>query len=207
MPGKIIALVGPSGVGKNFVKQAIKNQYPELSELAVYTTRRRRPSDGLDRKTDITTEDFMKMKNEGKVIGAHQPFGKEGDWYGFSRDQIDGMLKSDQMVLTEIHPDNIQLFKKIFGDQIFAIALIAEKQYLGHNLEERNSEKPEEKDYRLDKADKEIRSIREMHENGSIDKMIKVDWDNRNELSKTVIDEISQEFNLPIANENRLKLR
>ncbi|MEA2065207.1 MAG: hypothetical protein U9O66_02840 [Patescibacteria group bacterium] len=86
MSGKIIALVGPSGVGKNFAKQAIKNQFPELSELTVFTTRARRSSDGLDRKTDISVDNFLKMKKERKIIVAHQPFGPDSDWYGFSKE-------------------------------------------------------------------------------------------------------------------------
>jgi guanylate kinase len=61
MSAKIIALVGPSGVGKNFVKEAIKKKYPELKELTVYTTRKRRESDGIDRKTDIDVNDFLQI--------------------------------------------------------------------------------------------------------------------------------------------------
>ncbi len=207
MSGKIIALVGPSGVGKNFAKQAIKDKFPRLAELTVYTTRAKRSSDGLDRKADISIDNFLRMKQKGEIIAAHQPFGSEGNWYGFSRKQIDKMLENNEIVLTEIHPDNILLFKKLYGDKIFTVALMAENDYLEHNLKSRGSEKDIDREIRLNRAIDEIKIIQKMREEELIDRIIEVNWGNRDELSEIVVGEVSREIELPIEQENKLKFK
>ncbi len=207
MPGKIIALVGPSGVGKNYAKQAIKKQFPLLLELTVYTTRPKRPSDGLDRKTDIATEDFLKMKKDSQLIATHQPFGTQGDWYGFSQKQIDEMLINNKIILTEIHPDNIPLFKKLYSDQVFIIALIAKNEYLKYNLKLRNSEKETDKTLRLNRAAQEIESIRKMQKEKLINSLLEINWNNRDKLSELVVNEVMQEIRPLIEQENKLKFK
>ena len=207
MSGKIIALVGPSGVGKNFAKQAIKDKFPQLLELTVYTTRAKRSSDGLDRKADIPVSDFLKMEQEGEIIATHQPFGPEGDWYGFSRKQIDEMLDNNNLILTEIHPDNILLFKKLYGDKVFTVALTAEKNYLEHNLRLRGSEKDIDREVRLNRAFNEIKTIQEMWKEKLIDRVTDVGWNNRDKLSEIMINEVSKEIESPIERENKLKFK
>jgi len=207
MSGKIIALVGPSGVGKNFAKQAIKDRFPQLVELTVYTTRNKRPSDGLDRKGDIPSGDFLRMKQKREIIAAHQPFGSEGDWYGFSRKQIDEMLDNNNLILTEIHPDNILLFKELYGDKVFTIALTAKKDYLEHNLRSRGSEKDIDREVRLDRAFDEIKTIQEMRKEKLIDRVIEVGWDNRENLSEIAVNEVSREIEPLVERENKLKFK
>lgn len=207
MSEKIIALVGPSGVGKNFAKQAIKDQFPKLSELTVFTTRSRRSSDGSDRRTDISVDYFLKMQKEGKIIAAHQPFGPDSNWYGFSKEQISELLGNQRQILTEIHPENIALFKKLYGNRVFTIALIAAREYLEHNLKSRGSEKDIDRDIRLNKAVDEIKMIKELKKAELIDKIIEVNWDNRNKLAELVVSEITQEINSPIEWKNKLKLK
>lgn len=207
MSGKIIALVGPSGVGKNFAKQAIKDKFPQLLELTVYTTRAKRSSDGLDRKADIPVSDFLKMEQEGEIIAAHQPFGPEGDWYGFSRKQIDEMLDNNNLILTEIHPDNILLFKKLYSDKIFTVALTAEKDYLEHNLRLRGSGKDIDREVRLNKAFDETTTIQKMWKEKLIDRVIEVGWDNRENLSEIVVNEVLREIEPLVERENKLKFK
>jgi len=207
MSGKIIALIGPSGVGKNFAKQAIKDKFPQLVELTVYTTRNKRSSDGLDRKADIPVSDFLRMEQKGEIIAAHQPFGQEGDWYGFFRKQIDEMLDNNNLILTEIHPDNILLFKKLYGDKVFTVALTAEKDYLDHNLRSRGSEKDTDREVRLNRAIDEIKTIQEMWKEKLIDRVIEVGWNNRDNLSEIAVNEVSREIEPPIERENKLKFK
>jgi len=207
MSGKIIALVGPSGVGKNFAKQAIKDKFPQLVELTVYTTRPKRSSDGLDRKANIPIDNFLIMKQKGEIIAAHQPFGPEGDWYGFFRNQIEEMLDNNNLILTEIHPDNIPLFKELYGDKVFTVALTAEKDYLEHNLKSRGSEKNIDREARLNKAFDEITTIQKMWKEKLIDKIIDVGWNNRDNLAKIMVNEVSREIDPPIERENILKFK
>jgi len=123
--GYIIALSGPSGIGKGFVKDAIRRRYPGMPELTVVTTRARRPSDGIDRETDVPADVFLKQRNEGEIILAHQPFGEQHDWYGFRKSQIDNGLMRGECILTEIHPDNIGPFHEIYPSSLFVFGFIA----------------------------------------------------------------------------------
>lgn len=207
MSGKIIALAGPSGVGKNFAKQAIKDKFPQLVELTVYTTRPKRSSDGLDRKADIPIDNFLIMKQKGEIIATHQPFGPDGDWYGFFRNQIEEMIDNNNLILTEIHPDNIPLFKKLYGDKVFTVALTAKKDYLEHNLRSRGSEKDFYREARLNKAFDEITTIQEMWKEKLINKVIDVGWNNRDNLAEIMVNEVSREIKSPIERENKLKFK
>ena len=206
MSGKIIAFVGPSGVGKNFVKQAVKSRFPQLKELTVYTTRKKRSCDGLDRES-VTAEQFSEMQQKGELVGSHQPFGPGGDWYGFSKQQIDKMIEDGQIIMTEIHADNAMLFKELYGDKIFMVVLTANKDYLEHNLKSRDSEKDAEQEDRLNKAITEIEAIQLMRNDGLISKNIQVDWNNREKIAEIVTDELSKEIEPYINNENESEFK
>ena len=57
--GEMIGIIGPSGVGKGFVKKAILTAFPgRLIEPIVVTTRPKRSDDGPDRLAGISEEEF-----------------------------------------------------------------------------------------------------------------------------------------------------
>ena len=87
------------------------------------------------------------------------------------------------------------------------LAITAERKYLEYNLQLRNPEKGIAKVIRLENATKEIKVIEEMCEKKLIDKIINVNWNNRNELVGIVINEVRQEVKLPIKRENKMKLK
>jgi len=207
MSGRIIAFVGPSGAGKNFVKTAVKRIFPHVVELTVFTTRARRPCDGLDRKTDIPVEEFLKMKKGGKIIAAHQPFGFKGHWYGFLKEQINELLRRNEIILTEINVDNIKLFKRLYGDKIYLLAITAENEYLKHNLQLRDSEQIIDITVRLKSAIREINIIKKMKKKKLINRIINANWNNRDKLGRLVIDDLRKEINTSIKKENKTELR
>lgn len=179
----IIGLTGPSGVGKGFIKEHLRNHYPEMSELTVLTTRLRRTSDGKDRETDVPVAIFLQRENSGEIIFAHQPFGANGDWYGFVAVEIDRATDPHTLVLTEIHVDNVPSFKKRYGDNVVIVGLRADKRYLEDNLELRDTEMSEQRRVRLDLADQEGIKITQLFEAGVIDALIDVQDSIRGELA------------------------
>lgn len=180
--GLIIGLCGPSGVGKGYLKDHIRGIVPDISELTVATTRARRTGDGMDRHTDIPVGLFLERRNAGEVIFAHQPFGPEGDWYGFYDAQIRDMLSQGRRILTEIHVDNVQPFKERYGQRIFILGLTAEREYLEANLGERATESREQQEARLNAALHETEQIQALHESGFIDALVEVNSQTRREL-------------------------
>lgn len=166
--GYIIALSGPSGIGKGFVKEAIRRRYPGMPELTVVTTRSRRPSDGVDRETDVPIAMFLKQQNEREIILAHQPFGIQHDWYGFRRSQIDQGLNRGECMLTEIHPDNINPFYELYPSSLFVFGFIAPENYIRKNLQARDTEPQTEQERRIQQSIYEMNQIRHWQDRGRI---------------------------------------
>ena len=186
----IIGLVGPSGVGKGYCKDVLKANYPNLfSEPVVVTTRPQRPTDGLDRKAGIPLEEFMNMQEKGIVVLAHQPFGEGADWYGFMAESLEN---KEKIVLTEVHVDNIEPFKQLYGDKVKLVALVADPDYLRRNLVDRNTESSEEVRIRLKEALREIELINNFLKQGLIDTAIKVDDENRSKLGEIITEEVAR---------------
>lgn len=184
--GIIIGLCGPSGIGKGYLKDHIRGMVPDISELTVATTRARRASDGVDRNTDIPVGLFLERRNAGEIIFAHQPFGQEGDWYGFYDEQIRDLLSQGSRILTEIHIDNVPQFKETYGKHVVILGLTAEREYLSENLRARATESLGQQQMRLDAALREAAQIHALHENGLVDVLIEVNSQTRGELVATV---------------------
>ncbi len=190
--GIIFGLTGPSGVGKGFIKEHIKKQLPNLEELTVATTRGRREADGKDRDTDISIGVFLERAKGGTIIFAHQPFGTDGDWYGFYADQIKKLLIEGREILTEIHVDNVRLFKSEFGQSVKIIGLMAEESYLETNLNNRMTESGEERRNRLAMALNEIETIKQLKEEGLVDSLIEVQSENRETVAQLTFERIRE---------------
>ncbi len=185
-----IGLVGPSGVGKGYCKDAIKANYPDLFiEPVVVTTRPQRATDGSDRKAGIPLEEFMNMTQSGVVVLVHQPFGVNSHWYGFMSESLEN---EEKVVLTEVHVDNIKPFKQRYGSAVKLIALIAGPDYLKRNLLDRSTESAEEVQLRMEQALRETEIINNFVEQGLLDLVITVSDDNRDELGKIVVSEVAR---------------
>lgn len=71
----ILGLVGPSGVGKGFAKQALVEKYGSIfHEPTVATTRLKRSSDGADRRAGLSKVEFGLMVATGKVAFCSSAF-------------------------------------------------------------------------------------------------------------------------------------
>ena len=201
MKGNIIALIGPSGVGKNYLKSAIKKKFPEIKELTVLTTRPTRESDGIDRRAGLEEDYFLKEVKSGRIIAAHQPFADLGYWYGFSKEQIDYLLSKEETILTEVHVDNAEFFRKKYADKIVMIGVTAALDYLDKNIQERGSEAESERLIRLQKAENENSIIKDLCSNKIVDKIFEASWENRETLAGSVISEIETLFRKPVFEE------
>lgn len=179
----IIGITGPSGIGKGFIKEHLRNKYPEITELTVVTTRARRDTDDKDRETDVPVGVFLQRQNSGEIVFAHQPFGIQGDWYGFIAGELDKASHPQALVLTEIHIDNVPLFKQRFGKNIVILGLTAEMGYLEQNLSYRNTELMDDRRIRLVLASHEVKEIQRLHASGTIDALVDVHDGIRKEIA------------------------
>lgn len=190
MKGKIIGLVGPSGVGKGYAKEAVRAAFSDLAELTVVTTREKRPSNGLDREASVSKEEFLRRVDKGEIIFPHRPFRTTGDWYGFIGPQVDSLLDSGKKILTEVHVDNVRPFKERYPNQVFLIALVSDEGYLAANIKRRGTETVRQLRERLDVAKREVKMIKRLFKEGFLDSLIEVNWQNREHLTEIAVEKV-----------------
>ena len=92
-PGAMVVIIsGPSGVGKDTIIQVLKQRRarPERHFVVTYKSRPRRPGevDGVDYHF-VTEEEFLRLRDEGKLLEANQV---HGHWSGTPRDQVEEAL-------------------------------------------------------------------------------------------------------------------
>lgn len=113
----IISLSGPSGIGKGFIKERLLQLYPEIQELAWYTTRKLRLNEQGGNRVQISLSEFNQSVKLGKLILVQDLFGHR---YGLRKKDL---KKSSDLKLIELHPVNLVKAIKINSD-IFAIGLV-----------------------------------------------------------------------------------
>lgn len=191
--GKILAVVGPAGAGKQYCFESIIEAYPgQVEVLPKITTRNPRPTDKLDTKC-TSNEDFQNRLQAGEIFGAHQPFFPEDtNWYGYSWQDLYN-LNGRPLKLVEPHVEyGIPVLKQLLGDKLHIISLNADPEYLAANMRGRGELK-EEIEKRLKAQSRLTAAIGKRMEQGLIDETIELSVENRNSL-KAIITEIAGRF-------------
>ena len=152
----IIALSGPSGIGKGYIKEALMETYPEIQEIVWYTTRELRPSE-IDKsnRAHVSEEEFDSMAKSGELALIQTHFGHR---YAVKKDDL---LDSTGVFLTELQPNNIEGAKAI-NPNIILIGLITDDIGLLRErlTNRRKTESEAEIATRIASAEKEIEVIR-----------------------------------------------
>lgn len=105
-PGYILALTGPSGVGKTTVSAVLMRMFSEYVErVPIVTTRERRPeNDGEERY--VSKRVFSELRRKGELIAmTHIPASTDERWYGYRATDIARIWKKGKLpvVVTEVH--------------------------------------------------------------------------------------------------------
>lgn len=150
----IIALSGPSGIGKGFVKERLLRAYPCIKELAWFTTRPLRPCEQNGNRIWVSLSEFNSMVESRKLILAQDLYGHR---YGLKKEDL---LPNTLVRLTELHPDNIEGALKV-NPAILAIGLVTLDLSLLRErlLALRNTESVTEVEKRIARAKIEIETI------------------------------------------------
>lgn len=113
----IIAISGPSGIGKGFIKEKLLQVYPFIEEVAWLTTRSLRPNEQSSNRIHVSLSEFNKLVKSGKLVLMQNLYGHH---YGLREDDL---LPSSRIRLTELHPDNLKKALKI-NPKILTIGFI-----------------------------------------------------------------------------------
>lgn len=107
-PLRLIAVGGPSGVGKSTTIDALLTTYPNRYRRPLsYTSRA--PRDEHDRQRGeyifASRGELVRLWEEGKLVTLDEAY---GEYYGISRDSVMGCIESGVSPIKEIHPSNYE---------------------------------------------------------------------------------------------------
>jgi len=112
--GKLVLLIGPSGVGKSTILKAVRKQHPEFHYPRSATTRPRRQGEGDDLYHFVTEKEFQDLLDHKKLLEYAIVHG--GDHYGTMYDEIIPHIKEGKTVLREV---DVQGFVSIQNNHNF----------------------------------------------------------------------------------------
>ncbi len=122
----IISFSGPSGIGKGFIKERLLQLYPQIRELAWFTTRPLRSNEQRGgNRIYVSLPEFNWLTEQNELVLVQDLFGHR---YGLRKEDL---LQSSDIKLTEVNPDNV-LEAFSINPEIFAIGFVTRDLALLH---------------------------------------------------------------------------
>ncbi|HLD32152.1 MAG TPA: hypothetical protein VJB10_01030 [Candidatus Peribacteraceae bacterium] len=112
--GKLVLVIGPSGVGKSVILQALRERHPEFYFPKSATTRPRRKGEGDDLYYFVADEKFDALVEEHKVLEWAVVHG--GARYGTLVEEIIPRIEDGKVVVREV---DVQGFDSIRNHHCF----------------------------------------------------------------------------------------
>ena len=113
--GKLVLVIGPSGVGKSVVLRKLRETHPELHFPRSATTRPRRPGEGEELYRFVTDEEFDRLLDDQAFIETAIVHG--GARYGTLKEEIFPHIEQGRTVVREV---DVQGFESIRRDPLFS---------------------------------------------------------------------------------------
>lgn len=105
-PGYILALTGPSGVGKTTVSRLLVKMFStHIETVPILTTRERKEGDDGEYRY-VSKEKFNEFVRDGEMVAfVRLPSSAEERWYGYKKNDIEKIWKQGKLpvVITEMH--------------------------------------------------------------------------------------------------------
>lgn len=112
--GKLVLIIGPSGVGKSAILRSLRAAHPEFIFPRSATTRERRPGEGDELYHFVSEADFSTWLHEGKFLEWAQVH--KGARYGTLLNEIVPHIEHGKTVVREV---DAQGFESISRDPLF----------------------------------------------------------------------------------------
>ena len=158
--GKLVLLIGPSGVGKTAIMRHLRKTHPEFHYPRSSTTRARRPGEGDEMYHFVDNAEFDRLLAEHKVLEWAIVHGH--DRYGTMKDEIIPFIEKGKIVVREV---DVQGFVSIQNSPIFKDgthpmqSIFIEPESAGQlitHIEKRSPMTPDELHRRLQSMEKEL---------------------------------------------------
>jgi len=157
VPGKLVVISGPSGVGKSTVVREVLDRFSESLRLSISATTRpprRGEQDGVDYYF-LTDEQFAQRREAGDFLECIEVFGR-GHWYGTLWSEVRSSLEAGLWVILEIDVDGAQDALEKFSEAITIFILPGDLGELERRLRSRGTEGEEAIEHRLSVARREL---------------------------------------------------
>lgn len=112
--GKLVLLLGPSGVGKSVILKKLRERHPTLHFPKSATTRERRPNESDDLYHFVSNEKFDLLLEEKKFLEF--AIVHSGERYGTLKDEIIHPIEEGKIVVREV---DVQGFVSIRNNPLF----------------------------------------------------------------------------------------
>jgi len=112
--GKLVLIIGPSGVGKSVILKALKENHPDLHFPRSATTRERREGEGDELYRFVDEGEFDQLIEDGDILEWAVVHG--GARYGTLADEIIPHIENGKVVVREV---DVQGFDSITNHQLF----------------------------------------------------------------------------------------
>lgn len=140
----IVIISGPSGVGKDTIIRALKEQYPDPRRHFVVTYKSRRPrpdeTDGVDYHF-VSPDDFERLRVAGELLEASEV---HGDWSGTPRDQVVAAVTDDRDAILKIDVQGAEQIKALVPEAVRIFVAPPSAADRARRLADRATETPEE---------------------------------------------------------------
>lgn len=117
--GLLFVLVGPPGVGKNTLMNAVIARFGDLKQLPTATTRPPRPSEQQGREhLFVNHEEFERMHQANALIESQEV---HGEWYGMPKAKVEEAIHNEQDLIADIDVKGATLLRVIYPDNAILI--------------------------------------------------------------------------------------
>jgi len=156
LPGKLVVISGPSGVGKTSILRRLLSDLPELIPSISATTRPPRSGerDGVDYHF-LSLEDFERRRANGEFLECCRVYGRQ-HWYGTLVAEVAPRLAAGAWVVLEIDVEGTLSILGRFPEAITIFVEPSHPDQLLERLRGRGTESPEAMARRLEVARREL---------------------------------------------------